>query len=56
MMSFINSHDILSSSQFGFRKGKNTTQTIIKLLSHIVPAYHNKEYSACFFFGLAQSV
>ena len=55
MMSFINSHDILSSSQFGFRKGKNTTQAIIKLLSHIIPAYHNKEYSTCFFLDLCKA-
>ena len=55
MMSFKNSHDILSSSQFGFRKGKNTTQAIIKLLSHIIPAYHNKEYSACFFLDLRKA-
>ena len=55
MMSFINSHDILSPSHFGFRKGKNTTHAIIKLLSHIIPAYHNKEYSTCFFLDLRKA-
>ena len=52
MMSFINSHDILTPCLFGLRKGKNTTQAMIKLLSHIIPAYHNSEYTTCFFLDL----
>ena len=39
----------------GLEKEKNTTQAIIKLLSHIIPAYHNKEYSACFFLDLLKA-
>ena len=33
MLSFISRFDILSSCQFGFRKGRSTTQAITKLLS-----------------------
>ena len=55
MMSFITTHDIFSPSQFGFRKGRNTTQAVIKLLSHVTSAYHNREYSACFFLDLRKA-
>ena len=46
---FITKHNILTSCLFGFRKGFSTTHAVIKLLSNIVQAYHQKIYSACFF-------
>lgn len=52
MEGFISRYNILSSCQFGFRNGRDTTQAIIKLLSSILPAYHDKIYSACFFLDL----
>ena len=55
MMSFINRFDILSSCQFGFRSGRSTTQAITRLVSYILPAYHNKLYSACFFLDLRKA-
>jgi len=55
MESFISRYDILSSCQFGFRNGRGTTQAIIKLLSYILPAYHDKIYSACFFLDLRKA-
>ena len=51
MDSFIARHNLLTPCQFGFRKGCSTTHAIIKLLSRVVQAYHQKHYSACFFFG-----
>ena len=39
----------MTPCQFGFRKGKNTSLAVIKLISHVVRAYHQKIYSACFF-------
>ena len=48
MNGFIERHNILTICQFGFRKRHSTTQAIVKLLSHIVQAYHKKIYSACY--------
>ena len=49
MMKFITAYSILSSVQYGFRPGKSTTQAVTKLLSHVIGAYHRKEYCVCFF-------
>ena len=55
MDNFISNHSILTPSQFGFRKGCSTTHAIIKLLSCVVRAYHEKHYSACFFLDLRKA-
>ena len=53
--SFISRYDILTSCQFGFRKGCSISQAVIKLLSHVIQAYHDKIYSACFFLDLRKA-
>ena len=53
--SFISRNNILTSCQFGFRKGCNTTQAVAKLLSLIVQAYNQRIYSACFFLDLRKA-
>ena len=55
MNNFIFQHSILSPCQFGFRSERGTTHAIIKLLSHILPAYHNRVYSVCFFLDLRKA-
>ena len=55
MNSFIKRHGLLSSSQFGFREGCSTTNAIIKLLTHIVEAFHKKIYCACFYLDLRKA-
>ena len=55
MVSFIDRCNLLSESQYGFRKGKSTTQAALKLTSTIVNAYHVKEYAACFFLDLRKA-
>ena len=55
MNSFIMRYNLLTPSQFGFRKGYSTTHAIIKLLSHVVQAFHRKIYSACFFLDLRKA-
>ena len=55
MQCFITRLDILTPCQFGFRKGKNTSLAVIKLISHVVRAYHQKIYSACFFLDLKKA-
>ena len=55
MEGFLSQHNILSDCQFGFRHGRGTTQAVVKLLSYILPAYHEKKYSACFFLDLRKA-
>ena len=55
MDNFVRMYNVLSSCQFGFRQGKNTTHAIIRLLSYIIPAFHEKIYSACFFLDLRKA-
>ena len=55
MNSFIARYCLLSPCQFGFRKGRSTTQAIIKLMSPIIQAYHQKIYCACFFLDLRKA-
>ena len=56
MVSFIDRCNLLSESQYGFRKGKSTTQAALKLTSMIVNAYKSmKEYVACIFLDLQKA-
>ena len=55
MESFIFRYDILTPCQFGFRRGCSISQAVIKLLSHVVHAYHEKIYCACFFLDLRKA-
>ena len=55
MNSFIMRHNLLTPSQFGFRKGCSTTNAIVKLLTHVVEAYHQKAYCVCFFLDLRKA-
>ena len=55
MESFICRNSILTPCQFGFRKGRSTSLAVIKLVSHVVQAYHQKIYSACFFLDLRKA-
>ena len=55
MVSFVDRCNLLSESQYGFRKGKSTTQAALKLTSMIVSTYHMKEYAACFFLDLRKA-
>ena len=55
MESFISRQHILTPCQFGFRKGCSISHAVIKLLTHIVQAYHDKVYSACFFLDLRKA-
>ena len=52
---FISRFNILTQCQFGFRKGCSISQAVVKLLSHVIQAYHEKIYSACFFLDLRKA-
>ena len=55
MVSFIDRCNLLSESQFGFRKGKMSSQAALKFTLMIVSAYHMKEYTAYFFLDLRKA-
>ena len=55
MQSFICRNNILTPCQFGFRTGRSTSLAIIKLVSHVVEAHHQRMYSACFFLDLRKA-
>ena len=55
MERFISKYNLLTPCQFGFRKGFSTTHAVVKLLTNIVKAYHQKIYSACFFLDLRKA-
>ena len=53
---YLNSNNLLSSNQFGFRKGRNTEVAILNLVNRLLPALNEKnfaisiflDFSACF--------
>ena len=55
MQSFITRHNIISTCQFGFQRGRSTTHIVITLLSYITQAYHDKVYCTCFFLDLRKA-
>ena len=55
MLSFVYAKNILSPSQFGFKKGCDVSQAVVKLTSQIIQAYHNKLICACFFLDLRKA-
>ena len=55
VMSFVEQHQLLNESQFGFQKGKSITHAALKLTTLIVGAYHHKQFSACFFLDLRKA-
>ena len=55
MDNFMTRHSILTSCQYGFRSGKSTTHAVTKLLSHVLDAFHEKIYCACFYLDLRKA-
>ena len=55
MMSFIEKHNIISDLQYGFMKGKNTTQAIFRFVNDVLKAFHNKTYTIALFLDLTKA-
>ena len=55
LISFAERYSIISDCQFGFQKGRDINQAVIKLTSVITKAYHDKMYSVCFFLDLRKA-
>ena len=46
---YFNPQTMLSSNQFGFRRGKNTELACLSLVDRVMPAFTDKGYSICVF-------
>ena len=55
LISFVNMYNILTDAQYGFRRGRNTTQAAIRLITFITKSYTEKKYGACFFLDLRKA-
>lgn len=55
LVNFIDKHDILSTSQHGFRKGKSTTTAIFNFLNKIYESVDNKQYTIGIFYDLSKA-
>ena len=42
---FFQDHNLISDNQFGYLRNRSTSQAIIKLIDHTLPAINNKNYS-----------
>ena len=45
MDTFLNKHDILSPSQYGFRSNMSTSHALLELVDEITSSLYNKKYS-----------
>ena len=55
LISFVSRYELLSDSQYGFRRGRNTSQAAIRLVSLIMKSYSKRMYCACFFLDLRKA-
>ena len=55
LLDFLNKHDILNSSQFGFRKHHSTTLALIDLIDNISNSLDNKDYTIGVFLDLSKA-
>jgi hypothetical protein len=49
LVDFLNEHNILNKSQFGFRKHHSTTLALIDLIDNISNSLDNKDYTIVYF-------
>ena len=55
MDTFLNKHDILSPSQYGFRSNMSTSQALLDLTEEITSSLDNKKYSVGIFIDLKKA-
>ena len=54
-MSFLESQRILTPCQFGFRRGFSTETAMLKLLSHILPAFEARSFALCAYLDFSKA-
>jgi hypothetical protein len=55
MSYFIETNNLLSLNQYGFRKGRSTTCAILNLITHILKSLEKKEYALAVFLDLSKA-
>ena len=55
MMTFIEYHNIISNLQYGFIKGRSTTQAIFRFVSDVMKTFHSKTYTIALFLDLTKA-
>jgi hypothetical protein len=55
LSSFVESQNILSSCQFGFRKGVSTETAMLQLVHHIIPAFEKRCFALCIFLDFSKA-
>ena len=55
MQSFITKHNIISRSQYGFRKGLSTTLAVFNLVNDILPSFNTKSFTIAIFIDLKKA-
>lgn len=55
LTTFFENYNCFSDSQYGFRKGRNTTQGILNLTATIIESFENLEYNATMFCDLSKA-
>ena len=55
LYSYIESRNILTNRQFGFRTGCGTETAILQLISDILPAFSNKKFVLCTFLDFSKA-
>ena len=55
MDTFLNKHDILSPSQYGFRSNMSTSHALLELVEEITSSLDNKKYSVGIFIDLKKA-
>ena len=55
LYSYFKQNKLFSSSQFGFRKGRNTTDAVLTLVNSILECFEKKEYGIASFLDLSKA-
>ncbi len=55
LLNFFDHCNIISESQFGFRKSKDTSQATIKLINTVLPQLGTDEYGTCLFLDFSKA-